>query len=64
MNELKSILELSPAPAFLTPPPPIPEAEIAEMAFKATQGKKITLGNLKKLDYDDVVAIYRMANKA
>ena len=40
------------------------EAEIAEMAFKATQGKKITLGNLKKLDYDDVVAIYRMANKA
>ena len=29
MNELKSILDLSPAPAFLTPPPPIPEAEIA-----------------------------------
>lgn len=43
---------------------PATEAEIAEMAFKATQGKKITLGNLKKLDYDDVVAIYRMANKA
>ena len=30
MNELKSILELIPAPAFLTPPPPVPEAEIAE----------------------------------
>ncbi len=28
MTELKSILDLGPAPAFLTPPPPIPEAEI------------------------------------
>ena len=33
------------------------------MAFKATHGKTITLGGLKKLDYDDVVAIYRMANR-
>ena len=30
MTELKSILDLSPAPAFLTPPPPIPESEIRE----------------------------------
>jgi hypothetical protein len=42
---------------------PATEEEIAEMAFKATHGKKITLGGLKKLDYDDVVAIYRMANR-
>ena len=41
---------------------PATEEEIAEMAFKATHGKTITLGNLKKLGYDDVVAIYRMAN--
>ena len=42
---------------------PATEEEIAEMAFKATHGKTITLGNLKKLGYDDVVAIYRMANR-
>ena len=42
---------------------PATEEEIAEMAFKATHGKKITLGSLKKLAYDDVVAIYRMANR-
>ena len=42
---------------------PATEEEMAEMAFKATHGKTITLGNLKKLDYDDVVAIYRMANR-
>ena len=30
MNEVKSILDLIPAPAFLTPPPPVPETEIAE----------------------------------
>ena len=41
---------------------PATEEEIVEMAFKATHGKTITLGNLKKLGYDDVVAIYRMAN--
>ena len=40
-----------------------PLQEIAEMAFKATRGRTVKLGNLKKLDYDDVVAIYRMANK-
>ncbi len=42
---------------------PATEEEIAEMAFKATHGKTITLGGLKKLGYDDVVAIYRMANR-
>ena len=42
---------------------PATEAEIAEMAFKATRQRTITLGQLKRLDYDDVVAIYRMANK-
>ena len=42
---------------------PATEEEIAEMAFKATRGKTVKLGNLKKLDYDDVVAIYRMANE-
>ena len=30
MTQLKSILDLGPAPAFLTPPPPIPETEILE----------------------------------
>lgn len=30
MKELRSILDQIPAPAFLTPPPPVPEAEIAE----------------------------------
>ena len=30
MTELKSVFELFPAPAFLTPPPPIPETEIRE----------------------------------
>ena len=30
MNEVKSILDLIPAPAFLTPPPPVPETAIAE----------------------------------
>ena len=42
---------------------PATEAEIAEMAFKATRGRTITLGKLKELDYDDVVNIYRMANR-
>ncbi len=42
---------------------PATEAEIAEMATKATRGRTITLGNFKKLGYDDVVAIYRMANR-
>ena len=42
---------------------PATEEEIAEMAFKATRQRTITLGQLKRLDYDDVVAIYRMANK-
>ena len=42
---------------------PATEEEIAEMALKATRGRTVRLGNLKKLDYDDVVAIYRMANK-
>ena len=30
MNELQSILTLQPAPAFLTPPPPVPEDAIRE----------------------------------
>ncbi len=30
MNELQSILTLQPAPAFLTPPPPIPASEIRD----------------------------------
>ena len=30
MTELKSILELKPAPDFMTPPPPVPEDEIKE----------------------------------
>ena len=30
MKELRTILDLIPAPSFLTPPPPVPEAEIAE----------------------------------
>ena len=30
MNEVKSILDLIPAPAFLSPPPPVPETAIAE----------------------------------
>ena len=30
MNEVKSILDLIPAPAFLTPPPPVSPAQIAE----------------------------------
>lgn len=30
MQELKSILELKPAPSFLTPPPPVPEDAITE----------------------------------
>ena len=42
---------------------PATEEEIAEMAFKATRQRTITLGQFKKLDYDDVTAIYRMANK-
>ena len=42
---------------------PATEEEIAEMALKATRGRSITLGRLKVLDYDDVVNIYRMANR-
>ena len=41
---------------------PATEEEIAEMAFKATRRRTVTLGRLKVLDYDDVVAIYRKAN--
>ena len=42
---------------------PATEEEIAGMAFKATRGRSITLGKLRVLDYDDVVNIYRMANR-
>lgn len=42
---------------------PATEEEIAGMAFKATRGHSITLGKLRVLDYDDVVNIYRMANR-
>ncbi|MBQ9660789.1 MAG: iron-containing alcohol dehydrogenase [Bacteroidales bacterium] len=42
---------------------PATEEEMAEMAFKATRGRSVTLGKLKVLDYDDVVAIYRKANR-
>jgi len=43
---------------------PATEEEMAEMAFKATRSRTITLGRFKTLDYDDIVAIYRMANRS
>ena len=41
---------------------PATEEEIAEMAFKATRSRTVTLGRMKVLDYDDVVEIYRLSN--
>lgn len=41
----------------------ITEEQIAEMAFKCSEGKTRTVGGLKVLSYEDMVEIYRMANK-
>lgn len=38
------------------------EDELITLADNCSRGKTITIGNLKKLTYDDMLAIYRMAN--
>lgn len=39
------------------------EDELLALADNCSRGKTITIGNLKKLSYDDMLAIYRMANR-
>ena len=39
------------------------EDELITLADHCSRGKTITIGNLKKLTYDDMLAIYRMANQ-
>ncbi len=39
------------------------EYEIHEMAYKCSLGKTSTVGHLKILSYDDMIAIYNMANR-
>ena len=39
------------------------EDELLALADNCSRGKTITIGNLKKLTYDDMLAIYRMANR-
>ena len=39
------------------------EDELITLADNCSRGKTITIGNLKKLTYDDMLAIYRMANQ-
>lgn len=39
------------------------DEEMERMATMATLGRTITLGNLRVLNYDDIVKIYRMANE-
>jgi hypothetical protein len=39
------------------------EDELLTLADHCSRGKTITIGNLKKLSYDDMLAIYRMANQ-
>ncbi len=39
------------------------EDELVTLADHCSRGKTITIGNLKKLTYDDMLAIYRMANQ-
>lgn len=41
----------------------VTEEEIIMMANKCSHNKKQTLGNFKKLTYDDMIAIYKMANE-
>ena len=41
----------------------ITDDEIKEMAKKCSQNRTITCGQLKVLDYDDMIAIYQMAKK-
>jgi len=39
------------------------EEELLELAQRCSRDKTITVGNLQKLQYDDMLKIYRMANK-
>ena len=39
------------------------EDELITLADHCSRGKTITIGNLKKLTYDDMLAIYRLANQ-
>lgn len=39
------------------------EDELITLADNCSRGKTITIGNLKKLTYDDMLAIYRLANQ-
>jgi len=39
------------------------DEEIATMAYRCSRGKTFTVGNFKVLEYDDMVAIYNLANK-
>ena len=41
---------------------PLTEDELLALADNCSRGKTITIGNLKKLSYDDMLAIYRAAN--
>jgi hypothetical protein len=38
------------------------EEDIEEMSLKCSRNKTITIGSFRKLGYDDIKAIFRMAN--